>query len=214
MSAARAPMRRLQYAVDSPHTRGWAERIGRIIMNASGIELESVEWLVHLTARHEDASYFFGQKFNSRIVQIERCIEVRSADKVWRRNALRAWNDVRRLAGIRNQVAHNPLAFWWKDPAERGEPDSVYVMSMRGAGRKPKEKLGRRQADEAGDELAALPQRLAALREEWCAQRDQGLVPPAPEPEELWRRLRARVHRWIDRLVLLSAAFRESHDGQ
>lgn len=208
-------MPKLQYVTDSPHTRGWAERIGRLIMNFSGLELQSIEWLVHLTDRHEDAGRFFAQKFNSRIVQIERCIEVRSTDKEWRRKALRSWNDARRLSGIRNQVAHNPLAFWWKDPAERGEPDFVYIASMRGAGRNPKEMLGRQKADDAGNELAALVKRLTGLREEWCAQRDRGLVPAAPEPEELWPRIRARAHRWMDRVTLsMAAAIRESNGGQ
>jgi hypothetical protein len=52
-------MARLQYAVDSPHIYGWAERIGRIIMNSSALELESVHWLVQMTERHEDAGFFF-----------------------------------------------------------------------------------------------------------------------------------------------------------
>lgn len=114
----------LKYAVDSPHTRGWVERIGRIIMNFSAVEMESVHWLVQLTERHEDASRFFARTFTARTVEIERCIEVRGTDKVCRRKALRAWNDARELGGIRNHVAHNPLAYWWKDPVERGEPDS------------------------------------------------------------------------------------------
>jgi hypothetical protein len=200
----------LKYAVDSPHTRGWAERIGRIIMNFSAVEMESVHWLVQLTERHEDASRFFARTFNARTVEIERCIQVRGMDKVWRRKALRAWNDARELGGIRNHVAHNPLAYWWKNPVERGEPDFVYVASMRGAGRKPREMLERGKVDKAGDEIAALTQRLAALREEWCAQRDRGLVPPAAEPKELWLRLRARVHRWIDRASLSISAIRAS----
>jgi hypothetical protein len=76
----------------------------------------------------------------------------------------------------------------------------VYVASMRGAGRKPKGMLERHAADEAGNELAALTQRLAALREEWGARRDQGLVPPAAEPKEFRHRVRARIHRWMDKI--------------
>lgn len=203
-------MPKLQYEVDSPHTRGWAERIGRIIINFSAIEMESVHWLVQLTERHEDSGRFFAKQFKARALEIEQCVEARGNDKAWRRRALRSWNDARRLAGVRNQVAHNPLAYWWNDPEQRGEPDFVYVASMRGAGRKPREMLERQRADRAGDELAAAVQRLAALRAEWCDQRDRGLVPPALEPKELWHRIRARIHRWIDKIVLSMSAIRES----
>ena len=207
-------MANLKYAVDSPHTRPWAERIGRIIMNASVVELESVNWLVQLTERHEDASRIFGQVFKTRTVEIERWIEMRGGtDKAWRRKALRAWNDARRLAAIRNQVAHNPLSFWWKDAREQSEPDFVYIIAMRGAGRKPKGMLERYAADKAGDELAALAQQLAVLREQWCARRDQGLVPPAAEPTELWRRVRARIHRRIDRISMAMETARAA-DGK
>jgi hypothetical protein len=207
-------MTKLKYAVDSPHTRPWAERIGRIIMNTSAVELESVLWFVQLTERHEDASRFFGQVFKTRILEIERHIEARgSTDKGWRRKALRAWNDARRLAAIRNQVAHNPLSFWWKDSKEQGEPNFVYVIAMRGAGRKPKDMLERHAADKAGNELAALAQQLAVLREQWCAQRDQGLVPPAAEPTGFWRRVRARIHRRIDKISMAMEAVRAA-DGQ
>jgi hypothetical protein len=202
---------KLKYAVDSPHIRGWAERVGRIIMNSSAVEMESVHWLVQMTERHEDASRFFLQTFKARTVEIERCIEARgSTDNVWRRKALRAWNDARRLAAIRNQVAHNPLGFWWKNPKEVGEPDFVYVASMRGAGRKPRDMLERHEADKAGNELAALAQRLAALREEWSARRDQGLVPPAAEPKTFWHRIRSRFHRRVDKISILMDAIRES----
>lgn len=182
-------------------------------MNASAVELESVHWLVQLTERHEDADLFFRQQFKARTTEIGRCIEARSgADKVWRRKALRAWNDGRRLAAIRNQVAHNPISFWWKDPAEQGEPDFVFVVSMKGAGRKPRDMLERQEADQAGNELAALAQRLAALREEWCARRDQGLVPSALQPKQRARRIRARIYRWVDKLAMSMEEIRESHD--
>ena len=180
-------------------------------MNSSAVEMESVLWLVYLTERHEDASRFWSQPFKTRTVEIERCIEARShTDKAWRRKALRAWNDARQLAAIRNHVAHNPIAFWWKDSAEQGEPDFVYVASMKGEGRKPRAMLERHKVDEAGNELAALAQRLAALREEWGAQRDQGRVPPAAEPTGFWHRIRARIHRWIDRISMSMDAIRES----
>jgi hypothetical protein len=207
-------MARLQYAVDSPHLRGWAERIGRIIMNFSALEQESLHWLVQLTGRHEDASRFFARNFNSRTVEIKQCIEARGSDEVWRRKALSSWDNARRLAGIRNQVAHNPIAFWWKDSTQQGEPDFVYVLSMRGAGRKPKDMLDRHKADKAGNELRTLVERLAALREEWCAQLDQGLVPPATEPKGPWHRITARIHRWIDRVSLsMSSVGNKAQEG-
>jgi hypothetical protein len=98
-------MPQLKYAVDSPHLRGWAERIGRIIMNFSALEFESVHWLVVLTERHEDTSVFNAQTFNAKAKEIEQCIEARGTDKVWRKKALRCWNEARVLASIRNQVA-------------------------------------------------------------------------------------------------------------
>jgi hypothetical protein len=189
----------------------WAERIGRIIMNSSAVEMESVLWLVQLTERHEDAGRFWSQNFKTRTAEIDRCIEARgSTDKVWRRKALRAWNDARSLAVIRNQVAHNPLAFWWKNSTEQGEPDFVYVASMRGTGRKPRDMLERHAADKAGNELAALAQRLAILREEWCVRRDRGLVPPATEPRKFWHRVRSGIHRRIDKIAMSMDAIRES----
>ena len=204
-------MPKLEYVIDSPHTREWAERIGRIIMNFSAIEGESIRWMVELTERHEDASRFFARNFNERSQEIKQYIEARGSDLGWRRKALSAWDNARRLAGIRNQVAHNPIGFWWNDSTQQGTPDFVYALAMRGAGRKPREMLDQHKADKAGNELAALVQRLDTLRKEWCDQRAQGLVPPAGEPKEFWHRVRSRIRRRIDRIAMAMNAIRESH---
>ena len=195
-------MAKLQHAIDSAHNRGWPDRIGRIIMNSSAVELESVHWLVQLTERHEDIGRFFGQTFMARLLDIERCVEIRgAAEKAWRQKALRAWNEVRVLIPVRNQVAHNPLIYGWSGPAQRGEPDFVCIASMPGR-RSRRSMLKRQEADKAGDDFAALAQRLTALRREWQAKRDQGMVPPAMPPTGIRRRLTARFHRWIDKLSM------------
>jgi hypothetical protein len=173
-------MSRLKYAIDSPHTRPWTERIGKIIVNFSALELESIRWLVQLSEQHQSIGTFVATPFAARITQVTGHIEARSTSSRWRKESLRAWNDALKLAKIRNRIAHNPVMFAWNNPAETGEPDFVGIPSMRKAGFAAKETLlSKATADRSTNEMVALIHKLEALRVEWCDLRDKGQAPAA-----------------------------------
>ena len=56
-------MSAIHYAIDSPHTNKWAERVGKLILNFSGLEFETYLWLVNMS---EDASPRSMKKFANR----------------------------------------------------------------------------------------------------------------------------------------------------
>jgi hypothetical protein len=187
-------MSRIKYAVDSPHVRPWLERIGKIILNFSSLEFESVSWLGNL-AELDDLQPAFKMPFASRVQEIMQQIEARPCSKRWRRDALRAWNEALHLARVRNQIAHNPVVFAWRTRLEVGEPDFIGIPATRTKGKSSKHGLlSRAKADQTINEATALVGRLEKLRKEWSELRDKGLVPavsPAPSPYRrllrLWR---------------------------
>lgn len=187
---------RIKHVVNSLHTRTWDARIGKVIINFSALELESILWLVQLSEKHQSIGRFVEMQFTSRTTQVMRHIEARSTSSRWRKDSLRAWNAAIKLAKIRNHIAHNPVMFAWKSSSEAGEPDFVGIPSMRKAGFPAKETLlSKATVDHSTNEMAALVLNLQALRSEWCNLRDKGLAPPTQPVEtgwhHMWNRLKA-----------------------
>lgn len=186
-------MSRIKYAVDSPHVRPWTERIGKIILNFSGLEFESVNWLANL-AEVDDLHPVFMMPFASRVQEVMRQIEARASSARWRKEALRAWNESLHLAKVRNQIAHNPVVFAWRTCLEVGEPDFIGIPATRTRGKLSKHRLlSRAKADQTINEAAALAERLEKLRKEWSELRDKGHVPAVSPAPSLCRRL---LRRW------------------
>lgn len=187
-------MTKLKYAVDSKYTNPWIERVGKLILNFSAIEMESIHWLVQLTEREFEISSLANAKFSSRTNQIMRLIEARKLDEKWRKQSLKRWNEALKLAQLRNQVAHNPLLFGWNHASEVGEPD---ILGMPNIGARKSSKatwlLSKDYADQSINSMVDIAQALAELRCQWCSERDQGQVPPVGNPPNLWRRMRRRI---------------------
>jgi hypothetical protein len=173
-------MSRFKHAIDSPHAKGWPERVGNLIVNFSAIEMEASIWLIHCSEQFDNFYKFAAMPFAERVKELKRYVDARSANKRWRKEAMRAWNEALELAKLRNRVAHNPIIFGWSDPAETGAPDFVGIPLMRGK-RTPMEIfLSAKTIVDGATSAVHIAKRLGALRVEWCKLRDAGKIPPVP----------------------------------
>lgn len=187
-------MSRIKYATNSPHTQAWIERIGKLMLNFSAIEYESILWLVQLSEREFEIEAIGRMSFASRATQVMRHADERKLSNGWRKKTLRNWNDALKLAHLRNQVAHNPIVFGWSQLPEAGSPNVLGVPNIRaGSARKARWLLSTEHADKSINSMVDIAKSLADLRIEWCAARDQGKVPPVKIAPSLWYRLRRRI---------------------
>lgn len=174
-------MSRIKYAVDSKHTRPWVDRVGKLVVNFSAVELECVHWILQMSEDTGNLKTINQMQYTARARAVMCLVERRKLNDTWRKRALRAWNQSLVLAKVRNQVAHNPVIFGWSSGREVGVPDIVGVPAVRdGVSRKGEVLLSIASADKAINEIASVATQLKDLREEWCAARDKGQVPPAP----------------------------------
>lgn len=184
----------LKYKTNSPHATAWATDVGRLILNCSSLELESIMWLVQMGEQTSKASIsgFSKLRFDKRMKMAVALIESRSHDRRWRKETLRAWRRMAEIAKVRNQAAHNPLFFAWMSPDESGAPDHIGFPAMR---KGTSELLSLTKIRSAVNESAQVCAALAALRGEWCHLRDQRKVPPLRNAT-IWQRVRAY---WLTR---------------
>lgn len=191
-------MSRLKHSVDSPHTKPWIERIGKIVLNFSVLELESILWSVQLSEQEKNIKAFVETPFTPRVTRLMTYVEDRSINPRWRKASLRAWNDSLKLAMVRNHIAHNPIILGWRNPTETGEPDFVGIPNLR-VPRSAKKNwtLSKSEADKCTNDIVAVATRLAELRIEWCKIRDQGLAPPVRIESARWNKLRRRIARTL-----------------
>ena len=166
-------MSRIKYAIDSPVTRHWAERVGQLIINFSSLEFETYMWLVQMSEQPERIPDFAKQKFAQRVTLINRYIEDHGYTAKWKTESLVAWTEALELAKLRNRIAHNPLTFAWTNKAERGEPDYIGVTEMQGLD-PPKDGplLSKASIERSINQIIVLIKRLELLRQEWCGCRD------------------------------------------
>lgn len=185
---------RFKHAINSPHTRPWIERVGKLIVNFSVIELESIHWFVQLAEREFEINSIAEMPFAYRVTQVMRHVHERKTNDRWRKRSLRSWNEALKLAHLRNQVAHNPIIFGWNQVPETGEPNVLGIPNIR-ARRASNAKwlLSTDHADKSINSMAEIAKTLAELRFEWCAARDQGKVPPVKLAPPLWYRFRRRI---------------------
>ena len=187
-------MSRFNHAINPPYTQPWIERVGKLILNFSAIELESIHWFVQLSEREFEIKSIVETPFASRVTQVMKHIDERKANDRWRKQSLRRWNEALKLAHLRNQVAHNPIIFGWSHLPEAGEPNVLGIPNIR-ARRTSKAKwlLSTDHADKSINSMVEIAKTLAELRIEWCTARDQGKVPPVKASPPLWYRLRRRI---------------------
>lgn len=187
-------MGRFKHAINSRYAQPWVERVGKLILNFSAIEMESIHWFVQLAEREFEIKLIVEIPFASRVTQVMRHINDRKMNDKWRNRSLRGWNEALKLAHIRNQVAHNPIIFGWSQAPEVGTPNALGIPNIR-ARRTSKAKwlLSTEHADKSIDSMVEIAETLAELRVEWCAARDQGKVPPVKAAPPLWYRFRRRV---------------------
>jgi hypothetical protein len=187
-------MDRLKHAINSRHTQQWIERVGKLILNFSAIELESIHWYVQLVEREFEIKSIVEIPFASRVTKVMRHVDERKINGRWRKQSLKRWNEALKLAHLRNQVAHNPIIFGWSEIPEVGEPNVLGIPNMR-ARRASNAKwlLSTEHADKSINSMVDVVKELAELRVEWCTARDQGKVPPVKVAPPLWYRFRRRI---------------------
>lgn len=191
-------MVRLKSSVNLPHMKPWAERVGKVILNFSAIELESIQWTIQMQDAIGSVKKIANIPFAKRVNTLMDYVQHRSASVRWRKASLRAWNSALQLAKIRNQISHNPLIFGWHDPSEPGEPDMIGIPGIRGRKTHSGEVLlSPKTVTSAIDEMTTVSLELERLRHEWCALRDQGKVPQLPLPKTRLARLRFLFNRFV-----------------
>jgi len=187
-------MSRFKHSINSEHTKPWIDRVGKIILNFSAIEMESIHWFVQLSEQEFEIKAIVDSPFTSRITQIMRHIDDRMIGVQWRKRSLRAWNEALKLAHLRNQVAHNPIIFGWSKTPEVGVPDILGIPNLRArSSANAQWLLSTDRADKSINAMVAIAKNLAELRIEWCAIRDQGKAPPLKVKPRLWSKVRRRV---------------------
>jgi len=187
-------MSRFKHSIDSEHTDPWIARVGKIILNFSAIEMESIHWFVQLSEREFEIKAIVDSPFTSRVTQVMRHIDDRTIGVQWRKRSLRAWNEALKLAHLRNQVAHNPIIFGWSKVPEVGVPDILGIPNLRARNSANSQwLLSTHSADRSINAMVAIAKTLAELRIEWCATRDQGKAPPLKVEPRLWYKVRRRV---------------------
>jgi len=187
-------MSKFNYEINSPYMRPWIERVGKLILNFSAIEFESIHWYVQLSEREFQVKSIVEIPFTSRVTQIMGHIEERRISDKWRKQSLRRWNEALKLAHLRNQVAHNPIVFGWNDVQEAGDPSVLGIPDIRAkSSGTAKWLLSADHLDKSINSVAKTATALAALRVEWCMARDQGNAPPARFKPTLWYRLKRRI---------------------
>lgn len=187
-------MSRFKHAINSPHTQQWVERVGKLILNFSAIELESIHWFIQLAEREFEIKSIVEIPFAPRVTQVMRHVDERKTNDRWRKQSLRRWNEALKLAHLRNQVAHNPIIFGWSQVPEVGEPNVLGIPNVRARRASNAEwLLSTEHADKSINFMVEIAKTLAELRIEWCAARDQGKVPPVRATPSLWYKFRRRI---------------------
>lgn len=187
-------MSRFKHAINSPHTQPWIERVGKLIVNFSVIELESIHWFVQLAEREVEINSIVEIPFASRVTQVMRHVDQRQLSDKWRKRSLRSWNEALKLAHLRNQVAHNPIIFGWSHVPETGTPNILGIPNIRvRRASNAKWLLSTDHADKSINSMVEIAQTLAELRIEWCAARDEGNVPPVKLAPPFWYKFKRRI---------------------
>ena len=104
--------RPVDYSVDSIHTQAWLPEIGKLIVNFGAIEAHTYWWIAALTGDPSESRKILNRKtpFVPRVEQIEKLLK----DDRWKNvkpDALDIWGRAKKMAELRNAVAHSPLVF-------------------------------------------------------------------------------------------------------
>lgn len=187
-------MSRFKQSINSVHTKDWVERVGKIVLNFSVIEMESMFWVVHLCERELEIKQIADSPFSVRVKLIIDQVDERAIGVSWRKKSSRAWNEALKLAQLRNQVAHNPIIFGWSSEPHLGVPNILGIPNLKARSSKNAQwLLSKEEADKSINKMALIAQTLAELRIEWCTTRDQGKAPPLKIGKSLWYLVRRYV---------------------
>jgi hypothetical protein len=113
------------YQVDSKHSDPWIIAIGKFMINFGAIEQLSFSWVESLSKDPADFEKALDLQLSKRIDLILRLVERSDLSKQVRREIVKALGTARLLARLRNDIAHSPLVFGWRGPADHRPPDFI-----------------------------------------------------------------------------------------
>ena len=100
--------------------------VGKLIVNCGAVELLTFIWIRELTTDGALFDVAMDMPLGRRIDLIMDLLKERGADPKLLAKSKKAWGEVRKLAEVRNIVAHGPLAFGWNGPERPGSvPDFI-----------------------------------------------------------------------------------------
>lgn len=168
---------RIKHAIDASFSTAWIERVGKLILNFSVLEVETYLWLVQMSEEPDRIAEFTKKKFSARVEKIKIFVHKRAYTDDWKSDSLEGWGQAVGHAEIRNRIAHNPLTFGWTKGVEVGEPDFIGLVDLQRRDAKQGALVTKREMDQVINAIVSLASRLASLREEWCTTRDEKHMP-------------------------------------
>jgi hypothetical protein len=120
--------------LNPPHLGDWPFRIGQYMINFSGIELISYQYLTILEANRADFNKNLRHLLSARINRIMRLVDASAKITDLDKAEIKAlWEEARELSRWRNRIAHNAILPTWKagSNSQSDPPDLIGIPDMR-----------------------------------------------------------------------------------
>jgi len=101
------------------------------VINFGAIEVQTYEWIRHLSKDGSHLKAAIKKSFDSRTKCVGELLEEASLADSFRLDCGNAWDEAKDLAMFRNQIAHSPIVFVWKNREAVGNPDAIGVLDYR-----------------------------------------------------------------------------------
>jgi hypothetical protein len=111
----------------------WSNIIGGLFLNFGNIEFMSFRWIQHFTLDTLVNDLATDMQLSKRLQIIRELIERSDLPEPARKQAIALWDEVGRLAELRNTIAHNPIVFG-TGPDQKQAMGIPNVKKMKGSG--------------------------------------------------------------------------------
>lgn len=119
------------FLVHQAEGQPFVEPVGKLMINFGGIELYSYIWIIELSRDEVLLDLAVDLSFGRRVELILHLIERERMPKGWKANSTDLWNAAKKLAEVRNTIAHSPIVFSWRNPPYDRPPDVVGIPNLR-----------------------------------------------------------------------------------
>lgn len=111
----------------------WSNIIGGLILNFGTIEFMSFRWIQHFATDSLVNDLAIDMQLSKRLQIIRDLVERSSLADDARKQAIALWDEVGKLAELRNTIAHNPIVFG-VGPDQKQAMGIPNVKQMKGSG--------------------------------------------------------------------------------